>query len=233
MISPIRGFGLLLFAVALGGCATRSACIPAPYQEARAVAPLAIPEGLNAPDRSTAMRIPEPRGAAVGRIANDPDRCVIEPPIFYVEPGAPNPEGLPVRPSALAAAGVPAAAPGVSRVVREITAFLNEWASAWSQRDADTWLLFYATDYAPSGYAGAEEWRADQRERFLLPATTRIDPNSVSVEPRPDGSAQVRFVQVFGAGAEERRVVKEMILVPRTRGATIWRIVDEQIVEVL
>lgn len=229
MISPIRGFGLMLLAFTLAGCATRSACEPGPYLEARAAPPLHVPEGMDAPDRRAALRIPEARTAA--RAA---DGCVIEPPRFYAEPGEPNPEGLPVRPSALAAAGgVPAATAGPTRVTREITAFLNDWADAWSRRDADAWLQFYQPDYMPAGYASPAEWRADQRERFRQPATTGIDPNTVAVEPQPDGNARVRFTQRFGEAPAQRSVVKEMVLAPETRGSLRWQIIHESIAEVL
>ena len=194
--------------------------------------PLTVPEGMDAPDRRNALRVPERRGAT-GRLAPESEPCIIDPPSFYAEAGAPNPDGLPVRPSSVAAAGLPAPATGTTRVTREITAFLNEWAGAWSQRDADTWFRYYATDYKPVGYGDADEWRAEQRERFQLPATTRIDANSVTVAPQPDGSALVRFIQHFGEAPEQRSVVKEMRLVPRTRGASAWRIVEERIAEVL
>lgn len=222
----------MLIAVALGGCATRTACVPGPYMEARAMPPLAIPEGMAAPDQRNALRIPARRGAT-GKLAPESDPCMIDPPAYYADAGEPNPDGLPVRPSTVAAAGIPVPAPGATRVAREVTAFLNEWASAWSLRDAETWFRYYVPDYAPVGYADADEWRAEQRERFLVPATTRIDANSVTVEPQSDGSARVRFIQHFGQAPEQRSVVKEMVLMPRTRGAATWRIVQESIAEVL
>jgi hypothetical protein len=231
LISLLRGLGLILFALALAGCATRSACGPAPYQDARARPPLMIPDGLDAPDPQLALRIPEV-GVAAGRLASDPANCIIEPPRFFAQAGEPNPAGLPVRPSSVAARGEPVPAPGISRVGRDVAAFLNEWAAAWSRREADAWFQFYSADYAPAGYAGPDEWRDEQRSRFEIPATTRIDPNSVAVEPLPDGQARVRFIQRFGAGPDERAVLKEVILVPGARAGE-WRITQERIVEVL
>lgn len=232
MISPIRGIGLLLIAVALGGCATRTACVHGPYVEARAATPLTVPEGMNAPDQRNALRVPE-RSSVTGKLAPESDPCIIEPPEYFAVAGQPNPDGLPVRPSSAAAAGEAPAAPGATRISREIAAFLNKWASSWSARDAEAWFEFYAADYVPAGYADAEEWRAQQRERFLVPATTRIDANSVTVEPRPDGSARVRFIQHFGETPNQRSVVKTMVLVPRAAGGAAWRIVEERIAEVL
>ena len=232
MNSLIRGFGLLFLALALAGCATRSACSPAPYQEARAAPPLAVPDDMDRPDQRAALRVPERRGAG-GRLANDPENCIIEPPPFYAEAGTPNPEGLPVRPRSAATTATGSPAPAATRLTREVTAFLNEWAAAWSQRDADTWFRFYAVDYAPAGYGGPDEWQQEQRGRFEIPASTQIDANSVAVEPRPDGNARVRFIQHFGEAPEQRSVVKELVLEPRTGERTAWRIVEERIIEVL
>jgi len=219
-------------ALTLSGCATRSACDPGPYLEADTSPSLVVPPGLESPVQRSVLRLPESR-AAGGRLASDRDDCIIEPPTFYAEPGEPNPDGLPVRPSALAGAGASTPAAGATRVTREVTAFLNDWSGAWTQRDVDAWLRYYDTRYAPAGYSDAEAWRSDQRSRFEIPATTRIDAASVSVEPLPDGNAKVRFIQRFGAAPQERSVVKEMILVPRTGGTIAWGIVDERIVEVL
>lgn len=230
MISPNRGFGLILLALFLSGCAAPSPCVPQPYMEASARAPLAIPEDLEAPDSGGALRVPE-QGKG-GQIASDPDDCVIEPPAFFARASEPNPEGLPIRPSS---AGQDAAAPraGASRLTREVTDFLGEWSEAWSRRDAEAWLGFYAADYAPAGYADGEEWRAEQRSRFAVPATTRVDAGSVAVDPRPDGDVLVRFTQHFGTAPDERSVVKELMLRPVRGGDDRWQIVQEKIVEVL
>lgn len=229
MISPIRGFGLLSLALLLSGCALSSACGPAPYLDARSLAPLRIPDGLDAPDTRSALLVPEASG---GRLANDPDNCIIEPPSFFIDAAAPNPAGLPVRPSSKVAAAGGTPQPAASPLTREVTTFLNTWADAWSRRDASAWLGFYADEYAPVGYEDATSWREAQRSRFEVPASTRVDANSVDVEPMPDGSVRARFVQHFGEAPEQRSVAKELTLVP-ARTAARWVIVQERIVEVL
>jgi uncharacterized lipoprotein len=76
--------------LALGGCKTihritreNSCNKPQPYQQASSIAPLRIPEGLNAPDTSQALDIPplnEP--APPPRALKDP--CLSAPPSFNV-----------------------------------------------------------------------------------------------------------------------------------------------------
>ncbi|NHA14714.1 nuclear transport factor 2 family protein [Thioalkalivibrio sp. XN279] len=221
MKSLLRGFGLLLLCLATAGCAMSSACGPAPYMDARARPSLAIPEGLDAPDRRAALRVPA-AGEVGGRLANDPGNCIINPPPFYAESSSARAEGSAA--AARAVAGPGGAATGVA-------GFVEQWAALWSGRDADGWLGLYASDYAPQGYGAPEEWRAEQRGRFQVPASTRVDLDTLEVEETADGIVRARFVQRFGQPPEERAVRKELVLLPLSNGA--WRIVDERILAIL
>lgn len=211
----LRGFGLFLLCLATAGCAIRSPCGPAPYMDARPRPSLTIPDGLDAPDRRAALRVPA-QGEVGGRLANDPANCIIEPPAFYDDSANAR--------SARSAATAGAAATGVA-------GFVERWASLWSGRDADGWLGLYASDYAPQGYGAPEEWRAEQRGRFQVPASTRVDLDTLEIEETADGIVRARFVQRFGQPPEERAVRKELVLLPLSNGA--WRIVDERILAVL
>lgn len=223
MIFITRGFGLLLVSFALAGCTLRSSCGPAPYMEAQARAQLVIPDGMDVPDQRFALRVPAPDSVG-GRLANDASDCIIEPPAFYADPGAES--ALPRGPGVAPAAAVP-----VTGSAGEIERFVLDWAARWNQRDADAWLPLYAPDFAPSGYAGPEAWQAEQRRRFELPAATRVDLDTLVVEPMSDGLARARFVQYFGQAPEERAVRKELVLLETRAGS--WVIIDEQIIEVL
>ena len=227
MIAPTRGLGLLAIALLLTGCA-QTTCFPGPFLDARALPPLVIPEGLDAPDRQMALRVPARPSAADGPRL---DGCVPAPPPFFVEAGEPNPEGLPVRPgSVVAAAGSPSATP--TRVSRDVTRFIEDWAEAWERRDFNAWVLYYEPDFAPEGYESNAAWRSDQERRFEVAATTRIEAESVRVTALPDGNVRARFVQQFGLGDEVRAVVKELVLMPRPRGSG-WLITEDYVVEVL
>jgi hypothetical protein len=227
LISLPRGLGLLLLALALAGCAVKSACRPGPYQEARATPPLVLPEGADRPDQRAALRVPPPSDRP------DSDGCPIEPPRFYAEAGEPNPDGLPIRPGSLEGRA-PAARRTIApaQVTREVTAFIESWADAWSRRDFQTWALYYEPEFAPEGYSNKDAWRADQARRFQIPATTRVDSGSVEVDMLTGGSVRARFTQHFSAGGEDRSVLKELVLKPYD-GATAWLIVNDRVIDFL
>lgn len=210
----------------LAGC-TQSACRPGVYLQARAVPPLVIPDGLDAPDRQMALRVPSPQPGAE-RPATADDGCIVEPPAFFAEEGAPNPDGLPPRPVRTAAADAPRPAP--KDITREVTRFVKDWAKAWDRRDFDDWVEFYTPDFVPDGYASNASWREEQARLFEVDATTRIEPDSVQVYVLADDRVQARFVQQFGLGEQERSVVKELVLTPGPRGRG-WLITEDYIVE--
>jgi hypothetical protein len=227
LITLTRGCGLVAIALLIAGCATKPACVPGPYLDARAVPPLVIPEGLAAPDRQMALRVPDSRSAPGTPV----DRCVIEPPMFFANAGDPNPEGLPIRPSTMA--GAPAASVAASsRVTREVTAFIEQWAEAWGRRDFDAWVQFYEPDFTPEGYENNAAWRADQQRLFGVQASTRIEAGSVNVNVLPEGKVRARFTQHFGVGEQERSVIKELVLAPGDEGSD-WLIADDYVVEIL
>ncbi|MBS0366196.1 MAG: hypothetical protein JSR67_10275 [Proteobacteria bacterium] len=56
---------------------------PQPYQKARDVPPLKIPEGMDSPDSTTALRLPQLKAVAPpARSGSQP--CLDEPPPFKV-----------------------------------------------------------------------------------------------------------------------------------------------------
>lgn len=227
MTSQIRGLCLIAVALLAAGC-SQVTCRPGPYLDAQALPPLVIPEGLDAPDRFMALRVPD-QGAVPGRPGTDPDGCFFTPPQFFADHGEPNPEGLPIRPSTRPGAFVAGrAAP--TRMTREITAFVEDWAEAWGRRNFEAWAAYYEPDFAPEGYADNATWRAEQSRLFEVQATTRIQPDSMEVTILPNGRVRARFAQEFGVGDQVRVVTKELILAPRDTGEG-WMIVEDYLID--
>jgi hypothetical protein len=231
LIATTRGFGLLAIALLLVGCASKDLCRPAPYTKAEAPPPIVVPDGLDAPDRRMALRIPSQQSVP-GSPDPHPVGCIAEPPAYFVDAGQANPESLPVRPSTVAAPapGTPPAAP--TRVTRDVTRFVEQWAADWSRRDFDAWVQHYEPDFTPEGYESNAAWRTEQQRLFQIPATTRVDLDSMQVNLLPEGKVRVRFVQHFGLADEERSVRKELVLASRVRG-TGWLIAEDYVDEIL
>lgn len=225
---------LLVMASLVAGCSVSACKDSEAYMASKATDPLRMPEGVEPPDTTSAVKIPgDPDGQ--GGAKRSSDGCLAEPPQFYGDTTEAVEAGLPARPDAGAGEGSSGQGSGpltgASRLTLDVVAFLDHWAEAWNRRDADAWLAHYESDFAPAGYGSHAEWRDAQRKRFELPAVTSIVKDSVEVNTETDGRVLVKFVQKFGE-ADERSVTKELVLVPRS-GAGDWRIASERIVDVL
>ena len=78
-----------------------------------------MPEGMNSPDTSRAVRVPESRSVAQTG-ARDP--CLERPPSYFERKGA--------------VAGSP-------------EAVLHQWADAWTAKDLDAFFALYSDDFEP------------------------------------------------------------------------------------
>ena len=83
---------LLPLLTVAGGCSllpgANSGCNkPMPYQDAREVPPLQVPEGAIAPDTRTAMRVPPVTAPQQPQI---PGRCLDQPPSHATAPAPRN-----------------------------------------------------------------------------------------------------------------------------------------------
>jgi uncharacterized lipoprotein len=79
---------MLLASVALAGCAT-TACEPADYVGATSVPPMRVPDNLDPPDQTRALRIPDVQGERTARRTSD-GRCLEAPPDYFSEGLAPG-----------------------------------------------------------------------------------------------------------------------------------------------
>jgi len=89
-----RVFLLVPLLVAAGGCrswSAKSCHEPQPYMQAKSVPPLIIPAGLDAPDTTNSLRLPQlTEPAAPPRKGKQP--CLDEPPSFKVTQPARTPQ---------------------------------------------------------------------------------------------------------------------------------------------
>lgn len=122
---------------------------------------------------------------------------------------------------ALAPAAVkPASAPTAISAEAAVAA----WARAWTNRDADAYLAFYAADFVlPSGLSRAD-WEAQRRESLAL--TDRINVRLSDVKTRLNGpdKASVSFKQRYQSDRANTSTQKVLDLVWRDGN---WLIVRE------
>jgi tetratricopeptide (TPR) repeat protein len=128
------------------------------------------------------------------------------------------------KPAAAAPAAAAAAAPTTNESA-EVLKAVTGWAEAWSRKDADAYLAFYAPDFAPPGKESRAAWEKSRRERIAAPKSISVAIESPKVTLRGSDQAAVSFRQDYRSDRLKSTNRKTLDLV-KTEGG--WRILKEQ-----
>jgi tetratricopeptide (TPR) repeat protein len=128
------------------------------------------------------------------------------------------------KPAAAAPAAAAAAAPTTNESA-EVLKAVTGWAEAWSRKDADAYLAFYAPDFAPPGKESRAAWEKSRRERIAAPKSISVAIESPKVTLRGSDQAAVSFRQSYRSDRLKSTNRKTLDLV-KTEGG--WRILKEQ-----
>src|SRR5687767_7213311 len=107
----------------------------------------------------------------------------------------------------------------------EVLKAVNGWAEAWSKKDADGYLAYYAKEFkAPGGEARAE-WEKTRRARIAAPKSIAVGVESPKVTMTGADRATVSFRQNYRSDVLKSNSRKTLVMV-RTDGR--WQIVEEK-----
>ena len=129
------------------------------------------------------------------------------------------PPAAPAKP----APGKPGAKPGNAAVIEAV----NAWAKAWSAKDVDGYLAFYAKDFkTPGGQARADLEKA-RRQRIGAPKSIAVTVEAPKVSLSADGQAQVTFRQGYRSDLIKGSTTTKTLVLARIDGR--WLIQQERV----
>jgi Flp pilus assembly protein TadD/ketosteroid isomerase-like protein len=155
--------------------------------------------------------------SAVPAVAAEAPAAVASAPKAAAKaPAAPRSEPAKTQP---AAGSVPPAGDEVLKTVQA-------WASAWSRKDADGYLAFYASDFkTPKGEPRAQ-WEKARKERIAAPKRIQVTIEAPKITMKNDDSAVVSFRQKYRSDNLQSNNSKTLVLV-RAEGK--WKIQQERV----
>ncbi len=104
-----------------------------------------------------------------------------------------------------------------------VDSLVAAWAAAWSARDAQDYLAFYAAEFQPLALS-REAWEQQRRERLAGPKFVEITVSDLRIERLAAGRIAATFVQRYRSDRHQDQVRKTLIFVRRDGS---WRIVRE------
>ncbi len=129
----------------------------------------------------------------------------------------------------VAAAPKPAAVdkpkPAAVDPAAEVLKAVNAWAEAWSKKDADGYLSYYARDFKVPGKDSRAEWEKTRRARIEAPKSISVSIASPKVTMNGAERATVTFRQNYRSDVLKSNSRKTLVLVKSDGG---WKILEEK-----
>ncbi len=164
-----------------------------------------------------------PRGAAG---AKPPATVAAATPAATKPPAPSDTKAAPPASAATAPAPDKAGAKPAAASGDDLVQVVNAWAAAWSKRNVDAYLAFYAKDFkTPKGEARAA-WEEGRRTRILAPKSISVKVEGAKVSMGSDKQASVTFRQKYKSDTISANGMKTLVLVKTDAG---WRIQQEKV----
>jgi tetratricopeptide (TPR) repeat protein len=146
------------------------------------------------------------------------------PPVAVAQKPAEKPK--PVAETPKPAAEKPAAdKPAAADASAEVLAAVNGWAQAWSKRDADAYLSFYARDFKTPGKESRADWEKTRRSRIGGAKTIKVAIGSPKVTMNGSDEATVVFQQTYQSDTFKSAGRKTLVM---SKADGRWQIREEK-----
>lgn len=105
-----------------------------------------------------------------------------------------------------------------------INDMLSNWAAAWSSKDADGYLGFYA-DTFEHGKKSREAWEKQRRARLADKETISVSVSDVQIDVQSEALASVKFKQDYSSNRYNDSGIKVLTL---SKASGTWKIQSEE-----
>jgi Flp pilus assembly protein TadD len=116
-------------------------------------------------------------------------------------------------------------APAAADASEEVLKAVNGWAQAWSKKDADAYLAYYATDFKTPASEARAEWEKARRARITAPKSIAVGVETPKVTMSGADRATVTFRQNYRSDVLKSNSRKTLVMV---RSSGRWQIVEEK-----
>lgn len=169
-----------------------------------------------------------------------PRTTTLKPPDETPAPASAAPPGTPAPAPAAVMKPLPTEKPGnelkpapptttdkkVDAPSAKISAAIDIWIDAWSNKDVSRYLSAYAKDFQPPQGQSREEWNQERRSRIEKPVSIKVSYADLQSSTKGE-SAMVRFRQTYMSDSVSATDTKELDMVRRDGR---WLILSERVI---
>jgi tetratricopeptide (TPR) repeat protein len=104
-----------------------------------------------------------------------------------------------------------------------ITAAVNKWAQAWSNKNLDQYFASYGASFKPAKGLSRQTWEQQRKERISKPSKISVEVSNLKIDA-DDSTAKAKFKQSYRADGQPIRTSKTLLM---KRDGDNWYIVEE------
>ena len=104
---------------------------------------------------------------------------------------------------------------------------VNAWAKAWSSKNVDAYLAFYAKEFKTPGGEARADWEKARRQRISAPKNISVAVDAPKVNLAADGQASVTFRQGYRSDVIKSSTTTKTLVLARSDGR--WLIQQERV----
>ena len=149
------------------------------------------------------------------------------PPVTVAKAPEKPAEQKPSPPPEKPAPQPPAAEKPGAGAQAEIVSTLKAWAEAWSKKDSNAYLSYYASDFKPAKGESREAWEKDRRARIAAPKSIAVSIASPKVTMDDGSHARVTFRQTYLSEVFKGSSMKTVVMAKAPDGR--WKIQRETV----
>lgn len=182
MMKGTRTIAVLMASLLLGACGAAGCDRPTYYKDSGSTGEIIVPEGVNAPDSRSSLKIPPPSQESASKGEENP--CLEAAPPYFEESGA---------------------------IVGSPEALVYAWAEAMSLKSIERLEALYSNFFTPvQGDLAA--WRAQKLQAMTELGEARMTVDNLSMAPAPGGRMVAKFTQRIQAGSNITESRMELVL---------------------
>jgi len=93
-----------------------------------------------------------------------------------------------------------------------ITAAVNRWAQAWSDKNLDQYFGSYSDSFKPAKNQSRSAWEQQRRERISKPSKISVELGNLNISSNDNNAARVQFRQSYRADGKPIRTNKTLVM---------------------
>lgn len=88
---------------------------------------------------------------------------------------------------------------------------IEQWVSAWEQKNFDSYIAFYGKNFEPDGFPNKEAWLKNRKNRLSRTGDIRITLQDINIAVTGN-KAIAEFVQIYSSPSYSDKVHKQLVL---------------------